>query len=256
MDPKRIEQFRAKLKSSVVVGTFCKTEDPAIIEALGYGGMDYVILDLEHGPNSIRTAQNLVRAAELSGCVPIVRTKEGIPTVISEALDIGAAGVQIPQVNSRADAQEAIRFARYAPEGQRGVCRFVRASRYSTMDRFEYFREANTAIMILQVEGEAGISSLGEILEVPGVDVIFIGPYDLSQSLGVAGQVDHPDVEKKMNQIVDLCAARGVAVGTFVDTPENAAKWRARGVRYLSYGVDVGLVAEKAAEVRSAVIGT
>ena len=134
------------------------------------------------------------------------------------------------------------------------MCRFVRASRYSTMDRFEYFRQANTAIVILQVEGSAGLEALPEILDVPGVDVLFIGPYDLSQNLGRPGQIDHPDVESMMNQIVSRCAERGVAVGTFVDTAENAAKWRERGVRYIAYGVDVGLIAEKAASVRRVVM--
>lgn len=235
-----IKTFRQKLQDGVV-GSFSKTEDPAIIEAMGYAGADFVIIDLEHGPNTIRSAQNLIRAAQISGVLPIIRVKEENKGVMAEALDIGAGGIQVPQICSREAAEDVIRRTRFSPVGERGVCRFVRAANYSAKDRFQYFQDANDTILVLQIEGQEGIEALPEILEVPGIDVIFIGPYDLSQSLGVVGQIDHPLVEQKMLEIVELCREKNILVGTFTDTIQNARKWRKLGVNYIAHSVDMGI---------------
>ena len=244
-----LEGFRRKMCSEGVIGTFSKTSDPAFIEIIGYGGFDFVILDLEHGPNSVQTAQNLIRAAQVAGLFPIVRVKEFDLSVVGEALDAGAGGVQVPQVIDPDGANEAVMRAKFAPEGSRGVCRFVRAAGYSSIDRFEYFKRANGTLVVLQLEGKEAAAQAEGIAGVKGVDVIFIGPYDLSQSLGVPGEIDHPLVDGKMRDIVSHCAKKGVVVGTFVDTIENALKWKALGVRYLAYSVDVGLFFEKCAAV-------
>ena len=244
-----INNFKTKLHTQGVFGIFAKTCDPAFIEILGYAGADYVIIDLEHGPNSVQNVQNLVRGAQVSELMPIVRVKESCASVMSEVLDIGAGGIQVPQISTREDAEAVILRTKFAPMGQRGVCRFVRAANYSAKDRFTYFKEANEAVIILQIEGQAGIDNLDDIISVKGIDAIFIGPYDLSQSLGVPGQIDHPAVEAKMLEIVKKCAAVGVTVGTFVDTIENAKKWKALGVKYISYSVDVGIFCDAVKDV-------
>jgi len=236
-----VKEFRQKLAGEGVFGIFSKLSDPAVAEIMGYAGADFIIIDLEHGPNTVQSAQNLVRAAQVGHILPIVRCKETYASVMNEALDIGAGGIQVPQVNTAEAAQAVMQRTRFAPLGERGVCRFVRAAHYSAMDRYEYFKAANDCITVLQLEGEEGIRNLDAILEVPGVDVLFIGPYDLSQSLGVPGQVDHPAVEEAMRAIVQRCLEKGVVVGTFADTVEAAHKWRAMGVKYLSYSVDVGI---------------
>ncbi len=233
--------FKSKLNENGVFGIFSKTCDPAFIEVMGYAGMDYVIIDLEHGPNSVQTAQNLIRAAEVSGVFPIVRTKESCASVMSEVLDIGAGGIQVPQINCREDADIIIKNTKFSPIGERGVCRFVRAAEYSAMDRFEYFKQANESVVIVQIEGNDGIKNLDNIISIGNIDVVFIGPYDLSQALGVPGEIDHPLVEQKMKQIVEACADKGIVAGTFVDTMENAKKWRSLGVKYIAYSVDMGI---------------
>lgn len=238
-------QFKQKLQQETVIGPFSKTMDPGMVEALGYAGFDFVILDMEHGPNSVETVQSLIRAAVLSGMLPIVRVKEDCAHIMGEVLDIGAGGIQVPQITSAADVLALIKTAKFHPQGARGVCRFVRAAAYSAMDRYEYFKRANEALIIIQLEGLQALENLEEILGVlEGVDIIFIGPYDLSQSLGVPGQVGHPLVIQKMQEIVELCAEKQVVAGTFVDTIEDAAKWMALGVRYISYSVDVGILYE------------
>jgi 4-hydroxy-2-oxoheptanedioate aldolase len=244
-----IRSFKKKLEEGAVKGPFSKTEDPAIIEAMGYAGFDFVILDLEHGPNSTRNLQGLVRAACIANILPIVRIKENNFGLAAEVLDIGAAGVQVPQVTTAEQARELIRAARYAPEGNRGVCRFVRAADYSAADRFQYFKEANEALIILQLEGLDAIHNLDEILGVKGIDVLFIGPYDLSQSLELTGQIDHPKVVRTMELIVQKCKEKNVATGTFVDTIDNARRWKQAGVKYIAYSVDTGLMYEKCREI-------
>jgi len=244
-----IRNFRQKLKDDFVLGVFSKTSDPAFIEILGHSGIDFVIIDLEHSPNSVQTVQNLIRAAEVAKIFPVVRVKEDNSSIIGEVLDIGAGGIQVPQINDSEMAEEIIRLSRFSPEGMRGVCRFVRAADYSSMDRFRYFKEANETVIILQLEGEEAIRNIDDILDVPGADIIFVGPYDLSQSLGVPGEIDHPVVVEKMKEIVEKSIQKGAAVGTFVDTIENAEKWRELGVKYISYSVDVGIFYEKCVEI-------
>jgi 4-hydroxy-2-oxoheptanedioate aldolase len=241
----RIREFRDKLNRGFVVGPFSKTSDPAFVEIMGHGGFDFIILDLEHGPTSVQHLQHLIRAAEVSGILPIVRVKEHNLSVIGEVLDIGAGGIQAPQITNAQAAREVVQAAKFSPAGMRGVCRFVRAANYSATDRFEYFRAANETIVIAQLEGKEALAHFEEIITVPGIDIIFIGPYDLSQSLGVAGQINHPIVTETIKGIVAKCLQRRVTVGTFVDTAVDAQKWRDLGVKYLCYSVDVGIFYEK-----------
>lgn len=232
-------------KGEVVIGPFMKFTDPAVVEIFGFAGFDFVIIDTEHGPISIETAQNLIRAAEVIGITPIIRVTENNPTLILQALDIGAQGVEVPQINDKESAILAIQAAKFTPAGNRGVCRFVRAAGYSALDRYKYFEYANReTISILHIEGTEGINNLEEILSIKGIDVIFIGPYDLSQSLRVPGQVDHPRVTKKMEHIVAISKKAKVVIGTFVDDIGSAKKWIERGVQYIAFSVDVGILYE------------
>jgi 4-hydroxy-2-oxoheptanedioate aldolase len=211
---------------------------------MGYTGMDFVILDLEHGPNSVQTLQNLIRAAEVSGILPIVRVKEDARHIIGEVLDIGAAGIQVPQISDAGQIDDVICAAKFAPLGERGVCRFVRAADYSVKDRHEYFKKANEALVIVQLEGGEALQNLESIMETEGIDIFFVGPYDLSQSLGVQGQIKHPRVVDAIEEIVEQGKKKDVAVGTFVDTIEDGLFWQEKGVSYIAYSVDVGIFAD------------
>ena len=243
-----VDEFYKKIREGYVIGPFMKTCDPAFVEAAGYAGMDFVILDMEHGPVSVDSLQNHIRAAQVAGVLPVVRV--GSYGDISRVLDIGAAGVQVPQVSNAREAKEVIREAKYYPQGERGVCRFVRAARYSALERNEYFRRANHALVIIQLEGQQALENLDEIMEVPGIDILFIGPYDLSQSLGVPGQTTHPAVVEQMQEIVMRAKRQHILVGTFTDSQEILKKWREAGVQYLSYSVDTGIFYEACVEVR------
>ena len=240
-----LDNFKKKIKDGeIVFGPFMKTGDAAFVEIAGYSGFDFVILDMEHGPVSFENLQNLIRGALVSGTLPVVRTSDSGDISISRALDLGAFGVQIPQIQTADEVRACIRAAKYFPLGQRGVCRFVRSAGYSSVPRDEYFTRANDTMVILQLEGKKALDNLDEILDVEGFDVIFIGPYDLSQSLGYPGQVSHPKVIKKMELIVGNARQRGIVVGTFTDTLTSAEMWKNAGVQYISYSVDVGIFME------------
>ena len=233
-----------------IFGPFMKFTDPAAVEIMGLAGFDFVIIDAEHGPISIQSAQNMIRAAETANITPIIRVANNDEALILRALDIGAQGIEIPQINSKSQAIKAVRSVKYAPQGERGVCRYVRAANYSSMDKFEYFKSANNETMIIaHIEGVEGINNLDEILSVPGIDVIFIGPYDLSQSLGVPGQVNNSLVVEKMKEVVSKCKQNKVAVGTFADDVETAKFWVSLGVQYMSFSVDVGILYEASKQI-------
>lgn len=237
-----INKFKNKLKNDdCVYGVFMKTSDPMFVEAVGIADFDFVILDTEHGPVSIENQQNNIRAAEARNTVPIIRLKDKAENTIGKALDIGAYGIQVPQINSAEEARQVVKYAKFYPYGLRGVCRFVRAADYSNMDRYEYFESSNDLIIILQLEGIDAIKNLDEILEVDGIDILFIGPYDLSQSLGIPGQVNNPIVVDAMKKIIQKAKAKNKVIGTFVDTPQDLKMWRELGLQYLSYSVDIGI---------------
>ena len=142
-----------------------------------------MILDSEHGPNLPRDIYPLILAARVSGLMPVVRVGALSETEITHVLDLGPAGVQAPQISTAAQGRLLAQWSRFAPRGTRGVCRFVRAADFSLQHRADYFEDANEITVIGMVEGVIGVRNLDEILEVDGIDVLFIGPYDLSQAL-------------------------------------------------------------------------
>jgi len=138
-----IKSFKEKIKNGSVVGPFCKTLDRAFLETIGYSGFDFCIIDMEHGPVTINKLQDLIRACYSVNLLPIVRVVDISEDFIGRALDSGAAGVQVPMVSDKESAKKVIKLAKFSPLGDRGVCRFVKAAQYSTMERFQYFKEAN-----------------------------------------------------------------------------------------------------------------
>lgn len=224
-----------------MIGIFSKTIDSSFIEAIGVAGFDFVIIDQEHGPSSLETLNNHVRAAKAGNIKSIVRVAENNHNMIGSALDSNAFGVQIPNISTILDAKKAIAAARFFPMGNRGMCRFVPAAIYGEKDRNEYFEEANSKLLILQVEGKEGIANLPDILKLRDFDILFIGPYDLSQSLGLPGEISHPEVINEILKIKKLAVKHGVKLGSFADTIEVYKFLIQNNFEYIAYSVDVQL---------------
>ena len=239
-----------------LLGPFVETGSAEIVEALGLAGHDIAILDREHSAMSGETVGGLIRAATVADVAPLVRVRENAPGPILEALDQGAVGLHIPQIGSPEDAQRAVRTARFGREGERGFNPFVRAGRYGSLPVPELRREGDEdTLLVLHIEAANALGRVDAILATPGVDVAFLGPYDMSQTLGVPGEVTHPKVRETMGAIVSAAERNGVVVGCFANTPEQAELWLGEGVRYLAYSVDAHLFLNAAKGVRASVDG-
>jgi 4-hydroxy-2-oxoheptanedioate aldolase len=232
--------FKDKLNSGqVLYGPFMITTDPAFVESAGFAGFDFIVLDLEHGPASLEQLQNLIRAAEISNIHSIVRTPPGNLHLIGAVQDLGAKGILVPQIKNAKQASDVVKAARFYPEGERGLNGAVRAANYSALESQTYFKKAKENILIIQLEGTEALKNINDILQVPDIDVFFIGPYDLSQSLGVPGQISHPSVVDNMQKIVQKAKAKGLTLGTYVGSPENAKIWKDAGIQLLAYSMDI-----------------
>ena len=206
---------------------------PPVVEMLGYMGFDWVLIDNEHGSITVDNSEDMIRAAELTGIAPIVRPVTNRPEVIAPFLDRGAWGVQIPHVNTRAEAEAAVAACKYFPEGSRGMFSAGRPAEYGiggTTQEYVAKANANTLVCLMLEEVEA-IDNLPEIVTVKGIDVLFIGSGDLSQSMGYPGQPTHPEVQSLMEKGVKHIRDGGVVAG--VSCPDALIpKFLKLGVQY------------------------
>lgn len=227
---------KAKIKAGqVAVGTFLNINHPRLVELCGYTGYDFVIVDAEHGPADYEIVEDLVRAAEVTGITPLCRIAQNVRQVILRYLDEGVMGAQIPMVNTKEDAQAVVQAVKYYPEGIRGLAS-VRAARYGVMESFpEYVKQANEELMVIvQVETMQAVNNLEEILSVPGIDVVFVGPTDLAASMGYAGDFNRPEVQEVLYRVLRQIRDAGVAPGTLaLGGVEGSKKLIDLGVQYL-----------------------
>lgn len=233
-----------------MIGIFSKTIDSNLVEAIGYSGLDFMIFDQEHGTVDLTTIQNHVRASKITGMISVIRVAENNHNLIGSAFDTGADAVQVPNIGSYEDAIKAIEAARFHPTGMRGVCCYVKAANFGSTSKDDYFLMSNQKKLILQVEGKNGIEAIDKILELNGFDILFIGPYDLSQSLGYPGQVDHPLVLKTIDDLAQKVKESGKTLGTFVDSIEKIKTFKDKGFGYIAYSVDLRLFAEVCTKIK------
>ena len=230
------------------IGTFMVCNSPDLVEIAGLAGFDFVIIDGEHGPLGPETCLNLVRAAELRGITPIIRIPNHLESTVLHNLDIGAHGLQIPQVNDADSAKMLAEHAKYAPIGHRGVA-FPRAADYGLTNLSEYFDYENSQTMlIMHCENKKCLENLEAICQIPEVDVVFLGPYDMSQSMGITGQVTHKLIEDAASYVVEMCNKYGKIAGIYCGSGENAKKRMNQGFKYLPIGMDVTLFGAKVKE--------
>ena len=237
--------LKVKLKKGYVCfGTFIRL-GPGAVEIFGNCGWDFVVLDMEHGVFDFPQVEHMIRASRVAGITSLVRVPEPNPSYIMRALDAGAEGVQIPQVETAAMAGVVAQAARYYPEGKRGLCSFVRATGYSTVSPDEHMTTSNHEVLtVVHIEGEGAASDIQAIVETPGIDVIFLGPWDLSQSLGVPGKTRDQRVVEVMEKVIHTCKEKRIASGTFVRDIEDAQHWIKMGVQYMMHSTDAGLLVQ------------
>ncbi|QEC50421.1 aldolase [Baekduia soli] len=222
-----------------VAGPFVQLPAPGLVEIFALAGYDFVVVDLEHGAFGIEVAENMMRAAHGRGIPAMSRVLANRPELICAVLNVGAAGVLVPHVDTPDEARAAVRAARFAPRGARGLCPFVRSADYSAAKGPDYYAEASEAVIVgILLEGRSAYESIDEILAIDGLDVVMIAPYDLSQSLGVPGEVDHPSVRETFQDVCARAATTGKTVGIFTEGAEKAAEWVRLGARMIGADVD------------------
>lgn len=239
--------FKKRLQNKeTLVGVLLSLPSPEIAEIMTLSGFDWLFIDLEHGPMDFLACQRMIQAAGgQSEC--LVRVPENSESAIKKALDIGAAGIIAPKVNSAEEAQNIVSYAKYAPQGQRGVGA-ARAQGYG-LHFSEYVGRANEDLLVvIQIEHIEGVNDIDKIVAVPGIDVIFIGPYDLSASMGLDGQVDHPRVLEAIDRVEQACAKHNLPMGYFGMSPEAVKPYRDKGYQLITCGTDAGFLASGASE--------
>ena len=241
-----------------LLGPLIRIPRAEVIEILALGGFDFGVIDLEHGPIAHNEVYPLVLAAERHGFPLLARLPGLQESYVKWLLDIGIAGLQIPHIKTADDARSAVAMSKFAPVGERGLCRFTRAAEFSNIPKEEYVCTANLRnILVLQIEGKEGVENIEEICAVPGVDVIFVGPYDLSQSLGLIGQIWHEKVVEKVTKVVKACDKVGIRAGVFTDTPEGLTHWSKLGIHYLNYRIEAEMfltaIKQRVVEARNSI---
>ena len=230
-------------RRDAVVGPFVQLATPASVEIAALAGFDLVAIDLEHGPFAGDVAEQMVRAAESRGIATFVRVLANRPELIAGALESGASGVLVPHVDSVEQARAAVAAARFHPVGERGLGPTARSASYGAHAGREYFDRANRSTIVgLMLEGGSAHAHLDGFLDLEGVDLIMVAPYDLSQSLGIPGEVTHPRVVAMTEDVCARVIASGKQVGTFTVDPAAGAQWIRRGVGMLGLDTDVGML--------------
>ena len=215
------------------LGPFVGFPSPSIVETMGWLGFDFVIIDCEHGPIDYETAENMIRAAELSNTTAIVRIGLNEQQHIQRYLEAGAQGVLIPLVNNAADALKVVNSVKYPPVGKRGSFS-GRSAHFGVGAGPDYFQRANEETFVaIQIETPEAIENADEIIATPNVDAVFLGPGDLSLNFGIPGQMEHEKVVSTIEILVKKIIAAGKHPGTLGNHPAHAKFWRDRGVNWL-----------------------
>ncbi|HEY7524850.1 MAG TPA: aldolase/citrate lyase family protein [Candidatus Limnocylindrales bacterium] len=231
---------KAKLAAGeAAFGCFVRTPEPQLIEYVGMLGWDFLVFDAEHGPLVPREVEDLCRAIEPRGTTPMVRvTTNDAPTIL-RFLDTGAHGVHVPWVNSAAEAERAVKAVKYSPRGTRGLAG-SRASEWGLREPIgDYVQRANReTLVVIQVETQDAVDAIEDYLAIDGVDVLFLGPTDLSQSLGHPGDLNHPDVLAAMNRVADAVIGSGKTLGIYAGSVDMTKEWLDRGARYFTTSLE------------------
>jgi 4-hydroxy-2-oxoheptanedioate aldolase len=248
----KTNSVRTKLKQGhPSIGTWLTLPDPLAARMMARVGFDWLTVELEHTPTNLETAATIFAIVSASGSVPLVRVPWNTGENIKRVLDTGAWGVVVPMVNSRAEAEAAVAAARYAPRGNRSIGGQLHAVNFET-DPATYYARANDQILVvLMAEHVKAIEGADEILSVPGIDVVFIGPNDLHHSLGKppSFESDDPAFTEAVAHVLKMARKHGVSPGIHVADTAAAKRRLAEGFQFIAVASEAGMMLSKAQEV-------
>jgi 2-keto-3-deoxy-L-rhamnonate aldolase RhmA len=223
-----------------MIGTLLSISAPQVAEIIAMSGFDWVFIDMEHSGISLESVQNAIQIME-GKILTIVRVPGNDEVWIKRILDTGCDGILVPMVNSAAEARRVVQASKYPPEGRRSVG-LARAHKYGASFK-EYVENANRDLLIMiQCEHKDAVKNFDDILKVDGIDSVFIGPYDLSASMGLTGQISHPDVLASIGQVKDKCRKAGMPYGIYSSNIDDMISEIKTGCTFLLSGVDANML--------------
>lgn len=250
--------FRQLIRAAgnrVPIGTWISSASPIVAEAMGHAGFDWGVVDMEHAPLDTMQVLQMLQAVGNTKMVPVVRVPWNDAVTVKRVLDAGATTVLFPFVQNTAEAARAVEATRYPPRGIRGMSNMSRASKFGTVPN--YVRSAGEGMgVIVQLETPQALAQLEDIAAVPGVDALFVGPGDLSASMGHVGHFTHPAVMQAMADAARRCRAAGKPIGTIGGSADVVTQYRAMGYDFLAISSDMGLLMDGArAAVQALTVG-
>ena len=225
-----------------VLGTWCVLPSPIVSDVIASSGLDFLIIDYEHGPIGFETAQAMVIACESRGVSPVMRVGGVLPDEILRAMDIGVHCVQVPNVIAFDQLREIVKAAKYPPAGNKGFSPFTRGGGYDTANSQAIMAGAKNDLLAIHIEGRDAVENIDALLKVKEIDIIFIGMYDLSKSLGIPGQVDSPLLLDSVREMTAKILAAGKTPGTIATSEAQLERFVEMGMRYITYAADCGVL--------------
>jgi 4-hydroxy-2-oxoheptanedioate aldolase len=223
-----------------------------VIPVLATAGWDYIVIDTEHCAYGVETLQRLCQAASYEDMIAMVRVPDKLYHQLAQTLDFGAGGLVIPRVETRQEAERIVQSTKYFPSGQRGASKTSIAARFPECSTMSYLEWANReTLIVIQIESESGVENADELLSVEGIDAVMIGPFDLSQSLGIPGDMQNPRLQDACRSVIAACQRHGVAPGIHLQSYDAVARWVDEGMRFVTFQYDMSLLRERSKEVLS-----
>jgi 2-keto-3-deoxy-L-rhamnonate aldolase RhmA len=251
-----VNKLRATLKSGgIALGTLIwETQGRGVVHTLAQAGMDFVMICTEHSAYNLETVVNLVAHAHAAAITPIVRIPDLQYQYVTRMLDTGCQSLIVPHIRAGEEARRFVEYAKYHPEGRRGMAIYQGASTaYEDVDPAAAVAHANAnTLLAVLIETREAVENIEDIL-IPGIDLALVGHQDLAQSLGVPGQYTHPSVRQADAKVRELCKARGIATAGAINRPENAQSVIESGAQFLLYGTDLVLIRREAERAAKAV---
>jgi 2-dehydro-3-deoxyglucarate aldolase/4-hydroxy-2-oxoheptanedioate aldolase len=228
-------------QGEIVIGTMIiQARTPAFIQLFAQFGLQYVFLDMEHGPYNLETAADLILTARLAGITPFVRVGETQYTLYSRLLDAGAQGIMTPRVESVEQVKTILRYTKYPPRGERGFSRLAAQVDFCDIQVPPFVEWANENLLtIIQIESQQAAENIEALISIPGVDIVVLGMDDLSMSLGIPGDTKHPLAEAALEHVVSACQARNIPWGLHIPDVERLEKWIQRGMQFCTFSADI-----------------
>ena len=233
----------------IALGAFVKLNSPSVVEMMSLAGFDFIIVDCEHSSFGYPNVEDIIRTADGVGLSSVIRIRGTAEEHILHALDSGAGGVQIPGLSTVQEVKETIAYTKYYPEGQRGLSLNQRAAQYGMGDKNSYIKSSNEdTTVVVHVENKTMADQVEEICQIPQMYVLFIGPQDLSQSLGKPGHPGDPEVVAVIENVIKTALKHGKRIGIYIATEAALEKYIKLGVTYFAWKSDVTIFADAAKE--------